>query len=178
MRRDLIELIGKPPLRIAVFDIEADNLLDKLTTMWCIWVQDPISGRSIGYRPDELQLAINHLASFDVLIGHNIIDFDIPCIRKFYPDFVPKGVFDTLTLSRMVEPDRLMHGLKSYGRELDNLKGDYGEQEEAWDKFSEDMFVYCQQDVSLNVDVYLKLCEAADFDPANPPFITGKELLR
>jgi hypothetical protein len=166
------------PLRLAIFDIEADGFLDVLTTMWCIWIQDPISGKSIGYRPDELDRAIRHLETFDVIIGHNIIDFDIPCIQKFYPDFCPKGVFDTLVLSRMLYPERMLHGLKSYGKTLDNAKGDYAEDNEAaWDAFSEEMFTYCEQDVSLNKDVYFHLCEEAGIDPSNPPYITGTELL-
>jgi hypothetical protein len=179
MRRGYVtQALIKLP-RIAVFDIESNGLLDTVTQIWCIWIKDPISNRSIGYKPHEIDKAITHLESFDILVGHNIIDFDIPCIKKFYPSFKPKGAFDTLTLSRMVEPDRLLHGLKSYGKELENLKGDYAEDNEtAWDAYSEEMFDYCAQDVNLNVDVYYKLCGTSNMDPANPPYITGEELLR
>lgn len=161
-------------MRVAVFDIESNGLLDKMDTIWCIWVQDPITGRSVGYRPNEISKALNFLSTFDVLIGHNIINFDIPAIKLLYPDWHPKGVFDTLVLSSMLDPDRRLHGLKSYGKDLDNLKGDYGEQEEAWDSYSEDMFTYCEQDVNLNCDVYHTLCKKAGIDPANPPFLSGE----
>ena len=44
----------------------------------------------------------------DTIIGHNIIGFDIPMIKKVYPFFEPKGrVIDTLLLSRLYHPDML-----------------------------------------------------------------------
>ena len=162
--------------RIAVFDIEGNGFYEYLHTIWCFWVQDPNTGKKIGYRPHEIEKGLRFLETFDILIGHNIVDFDIPAIKKLYPWWEPKGAFDTLVLSKMLEPDRRQHSLKSYGKQLDNEKGDYGEQEECWDKFSEDMFDYCEQDVSLNVDVYLKLCAKAGFDPENPPYIEGSRL--
>ena len=158
-------------MRVAIFDCESNGFLDRVTNIWCIWVQDPISKKSIGYRPDEIGKAVRFLETFDVLIGHNIIEFDVPLIKKFYPSFRCPALFDTLILSRMIDPDRFAHSLKSYGKQLDNLKGDYGEQKEAWDKFTEEMFLYCEQDVALNRDVYFKLCEEAGFDPESPPFM-------
>lgn len=156
-------------MRLAVFDCEANGFLDSVTDIWCIWIQDPISRKSVGYRLNEIDKAVRFLETFDVLIGHNVIEYDIQLIKKFYPNFKCPALFDTLILSRMVDPDRFNHGLKSYGKQLDNEKGDYGEQKEAWDAFTEEMFSYCENDVLLNVDVYHRLCEQADFDPEQPP---------
>ncbi|AUG88414.1 DNA polymerase [Vibrio phage Vp_R1] len=163
-------------LRIGVFDIETNGFFEDVHTVWCFWVQDPISGNKVGYRPHEIEKGLRFLETFDVLVGHNIVDYDIPVLKKLYPWWKPKGAFDTLTLSRMLDPDRKIHSLKSYGKQLDNEKGDYGEEEEAWDAFTEDMYVYCEQDVNLNVDIYHKLCQRAGFDPENPPFIEGHRL--
>ncbi len=155
--------------RLCVWDIESNGLYFEMDKVWCIWCFDVESDKTIGFRPHQIDEAVDFLNKCTVLIGHNIIDFDIAAMEKLYPKFKAKHAFDTLVLSRMLAPDRFSHGLKSYGKQLDNLKGDYGETEEAWDKFSEDMYVYCKQDVNLNKDVYFKLCEKADIDPYDPP---------
>lgn len=43
------------------------------------------------------------------------------------------------------------HKLKAWGIRLGVLKGDYGEQEDAWDVFSEDMLDYCVQDCEVTL---------------------------
>ena len=82
-------------------------------------------------------------------------------------------MFDTLVLSRMLFPERKVHSLKSWGIELGILKGDYGESgeegEDVWEKYSDEMYKYCEQDVEVTVALYLYLCEIAGFDPVNPP---------
>ena len=53
--------------------------------------------------------AIQYIEQAEVIIGHNIIGYDIPVIRKLYPFFDPVGtVIDTLLLSRLYHP-RLCH---------------------------------------------------------------------
>ena len=159
--------------KIGIWDIETNGFYQETTDIWCMWIVDYVTGEKFGFRPHEIDEAIKCLEQFDILVGHNIIDFDRPIIDKFYPDWACPMLFDTLVLSRMLEPDRHSHALKSYGVQLKNLKGDYGEQEEAWDKFSEDMYEYCLQDVLLNLDVYEHLCKLAEFNPNNPPCYKG-----
>lgn len=156
-------------LKVAIFDIETNGFYEEVTDLWCMWVIDVETGEECGFRPGEFEQALVKLDEFDVIAGHNIIDYDLPVLKKFYKDWVSPPSFDTLVLSRMLEPDRFSHALKSYGKQLDNAKGDYGEQEEAWDAFTEDMYDYCLQDVRLNLDVYNKLCKDAGFDTLNPP---------
>ena len=131
-------------LRIGVFDFEANGLLDTVTNIWCMWVMCPFTGRGRGYRPDEIPQALEFLETLDIVVGHNVTGFDVLLAEKFYPNFKCPKVFDTLVLSRMLDPARQQHGLKSYGIELGTLKGTYGEEEEAWDKFTEEMFSYCK----------------------------------
>lgn len=160
--------------KLAVWDIETNGFYFEVHTVWCIWVFDVESDKKIGFRPHQMKEAVDFLNNCGILIGHNIVDYDIPVMKKLHTDFEVKKSFDTLVLSRMLEPDRFSHALKSYGKQLENEKGDYGEQEEAWDVFSEDMFTYCEQDVNLNKDVYFKLCEKAGFDPYDPPYMEHK----
>lgn len=157
-------------MRIGIFDIETNGLFHEVTHFWCAWVLDINSKKKVGFRPHQLQELCEYLAEFDVVIGHNIIDYDCKALKKLYPCFKTKAVFDTLVLSRMLDPDKITgHSLKAWGKELGILKGEYGEQEEAWDKFTEDMYIYCEQDVMVTEALYFHLCTVAGFDPFNPP---------
>lgn len=178
--------------KIYSFDIEANNLYEGVTSVWCLWVFDILSGEKWGFRPHEVEQGIKHLAKADILVGHNIIDYDLPALKKLYPETVKYQfkVLDTLCLSRYLKPDRIGdspeypvgdprhgprgHGLKQWGEFLGELKGEYGDQEEAWDAFTEDMFVYCEQDVNVTSKLYLYLCGVAGFDINNPPSLSWK----
>ena len=100
---------GNQPL---VFDIEADNLLEDMSKIWCITIQ---YGDNVQhYGPDQVEEAVRRLHDRHI-VGHNIIGFDIPAIVKFFPWFAPSAVDDTFILSSLFEPDRLGHGLASWG---------------------------------------------------------------
>ena len=89
------------------------------------------------------------------IIGHNIIGYDIPALKKLWNvDFNGKKVTDTLVMSRLAEPSRQGgHSLDSWGEQLGCPKGDYND----WLNFSQDMVEYCKQDVRVNELVYKKL---------------------
>ena len=40
------------------------------------------------------------------------------------------------------------------------LKGEYGEQDNAWDKFTPEMLEYCKQDVDVTETLYIRLMQA------------------
>lgn len=157
-------------MKIYVTDIEANNLYQKVDLFHCAWVQDAITGEEWGFRPHQLSEYCEFLSEADVVVLHNGIDYDCPALAKLNGVLQTKAVFDTIVLSRALEPDRIQgHGLKPWGKALGILKGEYGEQEEAWDVFSEDMYDYCRQDVAVTTALYKHLCEKADFDYMNPP---------
>jgi len=156
-----------------VFDIETDGLLLDCTTVWCIAIKvndnptevytlNPIKG-SAGGIEDALRL----LKTADVLIGHNIINFDLPALFKLYEVSYDCKLFDTIIASKLVYPNMLMidsnnsklgklmgsHSLKAWGIRL----GNYKDQHEDWTKLTEDMVEYCRQDVEVNYTLYNKL---------------------
>ncbi len=137
-----------------VFDIEADGL--DPTVIHCIVAIDPDTNEVYKYDPTQLEEGLNLLASADKLIGHNIIGYDIPAIEKVTGrDLSHIQVVDTLVLSRLFKPTREGgHGLESWGYRLKFNKGDYGQSEGAWDKYTPEMLEYCVNDVELNVKVY------------------------
>lgn len=149
------------------FDIEANNLYHDVTKLWCSSHIDIDTGCVTEFRPEcietlgerLLQCKLNNI----VVVGHNIVDYDIPAIEKVLGVNLDGLAFiDTLVLSRALEPDREGgHSLKTWGKRLGILKGTYGEDEgeAAWDKFSEDMMEYCTQDVKVTVALLKYLTE-------------------
>ena len=150
-----------------VLDIETDGLLDEMTTIHCAVAKDYKTGEVIQFRHNDLDTFAG-LIDGNVVIGHNLISFDMPAIQRFY-DVSPKMEIDTLVMSRLLNPDRERpeglpqkvgpHSLKAWGYRLGFHKGEYGEQEGAWDCFSEEMMSYCKQDVELTELVYKALCK-------------------
>ena len=84
------------------FDIETDGFLNQCTKVHCIVLKD-IDTNEIKKLDNET--ALKELEQADLIIGHNIIKFDIPVLKKFY-NFKPKGkVFDTIVATRLLYPD-------------------------------------------------------------------------
>ncbi|MFW3388619.1 UNVERIFIED_CONTAM: hypothetical protein RF648_21795, partial [Kocuria sp. CPCC 205274] len=158
---------------VYVFDIEANGLYFDGDTWHCGYIFDVATGDRWGFRPHEFLAFIKKLEEADVVVGHNVIDYDLPFLKKVHPELKDFQVLDTLCLSRFLEPDLLGgHSLKVWGERLGDAKGSYSEDtENAWDAFSEEMFDYCEQDVSLTLNLYKHLCNMAGFDELNPPTI-------
>jgi DNA polymerase I len=138
-----------------VFDIEANGL--KPDKIWCI-VAKPLGEPVVSFGPTRIKEGIEYLQEADVLIGHNILGYDIPVINKLYDvDLSRNNIKDTLVMSRLFNPVRENgHSLKTWGYVIGMPKA---EQPEDWDSYSTEMLKYCQQDVILNERVYKKLLE-------------------
>ena len=149
-----------------VFDIEADGL--DPTKIHCIVAQDVDTMDVFTFDNTQLQEGYDMLSSATKLIGHNLIGYDIPAIKKVAGvDLFNKKIVDTLVLSRLFKPTREgNHGLEGWGYRLGFHKGGFGQQEDAWDKYTPEMLEYCKNDVLLNTKVYeaLKL-ESRGFTP-------------
>ncbi len=134
-----------------------------------LWIIDAITDARIGFRPHEMEAGVRTLMRAEVLIAHNGVDYDSPALRKLYPWYAPPRQFDTIVLSRMLQPDRVQgHSLDSWGKTLGILKDTFGETAD-WSMFTENMYSYCEQDVVVNVALYKHLCSLAGFDVSNPP---------
>ena len=141
-----------------VFDIETDDL--KATKIWCIVAIDE-EDKVYSFAPHKIAEGIKFLQSADVLIGHNIIGFDVPVIKKLTGIDLSLNckLIDTLTISRLIIPHREGgHSLKSYGHKLKCLKGD---SPEDFTEYNQEMLDYCIQDVRLNKKLYHHLRQEA-----------------
>ena len=172
---------------MVVFDLETNGLLHDATRIHCValhWSEndttEAYNDEKYTSKPKELPMAAGHyihtalqwLEGADVLVGHNIIGFDIPIIRKLYPWFNPRGtIVDTLLLSRLYHPNLLdidkahawkhmplqlygRHSLEAYGYRLGEYKGNFGKTTD-WKDWSQEMQDYCVQDVVVTN----KLCK-------------------
>jgi len=151
-----------------VFDIEADGL--DPTKIHCIVAQDVDTMDVFTFDNTQLDEGYTFLKNADKLIGHNIIGYDIPALKKVTGvDLSHKKIVDTLVLSRLFKPSREGgHGLESWGYRLKFNKGDFGEQEEEWDTYTPEMLEYCKRDVELNTKVYQQLrIESRGFTPTS-----------
>lgn len=158
-----------------VFDIETDGLLDATTKLHSLVITDTDTGKTYSctdHSPNFLSLneGLAILEAAPVIVGHNIICFDIPALKKLYPSFSPKGVIrDTLTMSRLIYPDMIdrdyargrsgrtyhlptklygRHSLKAWGYRLSEQKDEFGETTD-WQTWTPDMQTYCEQDVTV-----------------------------
>ena len=154
-----------------LFDIETNGLPRQgLDHIHCIVIKDLDTEQTFRFNDtgigDSVTNGITLLQEADVLIGHNIVGFDIPVIESIYPFFKTKAtVFDTLILSRMFYPDILSrdfrkkpigmpaklfgrHGLEAWGYRLGDYKGEFAKQTD-WVSWSQEMEDYCEQDVHV-----------------------------
>jgi hypothetical protein len=159
-----------------IFDLETNGLLYDLSCIHCLVIHDLEADQTLAYNDEGNQepivRGITRLEEADCIVGHNIIGYDIPAIKKLYPWFKEPGVvMDTLLLSRLYHTDLLAidkkrnlqhmpvklygrHSLEAYGYRLGEYKGEFGKTTD-WKEWSEDMQEYCVQDVTVT----RKLCE-------------------
>jgi|TARA_B100001964_G_scaffold235778_1_gene296453 DNA polymerase I-like protein with 3'-5' exonuclease and polymerase domains len=150
-----------------VFDVESNGLLDSLNKIHCVVLKDIETEKLLSFTPDKVEEGLKLLSEADEICGHNIIKFDIPAIKKVYPDWNTKAkIVDTIICSRLIWADiknkdfqnyqtygfdsKMIgsHSLKAWGLRLNLHKGDYG-QNSDWTNWNEDMQEYCERDVEL-----------------------------
>ena len=158
-----------------IFDIETDGFLKDVSTIHCLAIHDLNTKKTITYNDtgnqEPVVRGIQRLADADCIIGHNIIGYDLPVIRKLYSWFKsPDGVIDTLLLSRLYHPDMIKvdkkrnwkhmplklygrHSLESYGYRLGEFKGSFGATTD-WQDWSQEMEDYCIQDVHVTTKLW------------------------
>jgi DNA polymerase-1 len=139
-----------------VFDIEGDNLLPKLKTVWVICLYNLDTNEETHYLGHETDKWMPVLSSATLLVGHNICGYDIPALEKIFKwkPTATTRIHDTFVLSSVLNYNRRQgHSLAGWGEAMGYPKIEFSE----FDKYSEEMLTYCQRDVSLNVRVYKSL---------------------
>ena len=148
-------------MKSLVFDIETDGVTD-VTVIWCISAVDLDSSTVYEFGPNQIDEGVKLLQQADKLIGHNIINYDVPWIyRMCGVDLSDKKLVDTLIISRLFNPVREGgHSLKQWGETVGFSKSGYDD----FTAYSPEMMARCTSDVILNKKVYFELRkEAAGF---------------
>lgn len=137
-----------------VLDIETNLAHD---TIWMAATHDIDTGDNEVCTDADALTRI--LATADVIVGHNLIGFDIPVLRRVWGISVERNkVVDTLVLSRLYNPSlEGGHSLKAWGLRMgDEQKGDFTDFDGG---LTQEMIDYCIQDTVVNAQLYIHLLE-------------------
>ena len=153
-----------------VFDTEANELLLKVSKIHCFAAKDIETQEIFTFPPNKLDEGLDLLASAEVLIGHNIIGYDLPTIRKLYNWSTSAEIVDTLIWSRILRPDRPMpkecptshngkiigpHSVEAWGYRVGRGKVE----DQDWSIYTPEMMHRCVEDVEIQYLIYLSLLE-------------------
>lgn len=145
-----------------VFDIETNGLLPDVSTLHVCCTHDIDTGEE-WYSTNQEEI-LSHLSKATHLIGHNIIDYDLPALEKLtgWKPNEETRITDTLILSRLSNPDRQRtaqhikdgykggpHSLGAWGYRIGVGKPEH----EDWTTYSEDMLHRCREDVRINAKI-------------------------
>lgn len=164
-----------------ILDIETNGLLPSLTTVHSIVLRNVDDSSVISCASDcsglyaSVETGLDYISEATELIGHNIIKFDFPALKKLYPSLELRSdckIYDTLVASRLFWPelesvdharwshiDRKYigrHSLAAWGDRLGCAKIKFeGESKETqWDQWTQSMQVYCEQDTLVSLKLY------------------------
>lgn len=158
-----------------IFDIETNGLLYNVSAIHCLAIHDLEANETLAYNDtgnqEPIVRGLQRLADADCIIGHNIIGYDLPVIRKLFSWFEPPTcTVDTLLLSRLYHADMMKldkkhnwegmplklygkHSLESYGYRLNEHKGTFGTTSD-WKDWCQEMEDYCIQDVHVTTKLW------------------------
>ena len=152
-----------------IFDIETDGFLSEATKIHSIVIKDIDTQKMYSYHGDKIGKGLYLLSGANLLVGHNILKFDLQVIKKLYPEYKIEGeVFDTLLVSRLIWTDRKeqdfrmkelplklagRHSLESWGYRLGLRKGEFAK-EGDFSQWSQKMQDYCELDVEVNYKLF------------------------
>lgn len=163
------------------FDVETnpiDNFttLDGLEVVHCLSIWEPVSQKMVSFSGTSIPEGLSLLDNAEIVVGHNIIGFDLPVLRKMY-NWIPKAkLLDTLIMARCIYSDlRALdmqnkkmprdfwgsHALRAWGVRLNFAKGTFGEDEEEFNEYCEEMKKYCERDVLVTFKLFQYLLKSS-----------------
>lgn len=134
-----------------IFDVEADGLLDKATKIHVLSYTKP-NGKIVSTTDyDEMKII---LLKEKILIGHNIILYDVPLLERILKIKIKAKLIDTLALSWYLNHKRIRHGLEEYGVEYGIPKPKIDD----WHNLTIEEYIHrCEEDVKINVKLWKQL---------------------
>ena len=144
-----------------LFDLETNGLLDTVSEIWIGGVKDLETGEiktfsDFDKSSEPLSELTKYLGTADVLIGHNIISYDLNVLKLLLNWDYKKDVkiIDTMLVSQLNNFKREgKHSLKAWGVKLGDDKLDFSD----FSQYTDEMKTYMIQDINLNHKVYKAL---------------------
>jgi len=132
---------------VPVFDIETDGL-------------SPTKIHVLSYEDEGVIHSLRHyddmrawLLSQSVLVGHNIVCYDVPALERLLSISIKAKLIDTLYLSYYLYPERQLHGLEWWGKDLGIEKPKVND----WENLSYEVYKFrCESDVAINLRLWTK----------------------
>lgn len=156
---------------LKIMDIETNGLLGE----WEDGVASRVHCVVFGTLDGQLTTCVTkeqftqQLEDCTTLVCHNVIDYDLPILEKLgwiksytvEPSSIngnPLRIVDTLILSRLLDPEKMRHGLADYGVQFGVPKPKV----DNWEDLTIDDYIYrCTEDVKINIATYKHLAEKA-----------------
>lgn len=133
-------------MKEVVFDIEADSL--DATKIHCLSAN---MDNKIGSTTDYARMARLVVRKDVILVGHNIVRYDIPTLERLLGVSIECTLVDTLAISWYLDPTRKRHGLEEYGEEYGIPKPKIDD----WENLSTEEYVHrCEEDVKINTRLW------------------------
>ena len=134
---------------MTVFDIETDGL-DPTKIHVLSW-EDELG--KIQHTHDYVAMRI-FFEEATILIGHNIVRYDIPAVEKILGIKVSAKLVDTLAVSWYINHTRPKHGLEGYGEYYNVKKPEITD----WENLTKEEYAHrCNEDVKINVRLWRDL---------------------
>jgi DNA polymerase I-like protein with 3'-5' exonuclease and polymerase domains len=136
-------------VKVTVFDIETDGF-DATKIHVFSWGSP---GGTLSSTSDY-NVMRDVVENAECLVGHNIVGFDLPVLKRL-AGAVPKGmIVDTLALSWYLNHKHSRHGLEAYGERYGVPKPKIDD----WENLSYEDYRYrCEEDVQINLRLWVDL---------------------
>ena len=132
-----------------VFDLECNGF--NPTKIHCISVKSTKAKLKSTANYDNMRKFFTN--PNNILIGHNIIRFDIPIVERLLGIKVVCKLVDTLALSWYLYPNRPLHGLADWGEEFGIPKPVVDD----WEGLTTAEYIHrCEEDVKINTKLWDK----------------------
>lgn len=146
-----------------VFDIEGNGLLDTITDIWTFSYRQyrgkEILSQGTLTDPEEIK---SFLLKQIILVGHKIIEYDVPALEKVLRIKITAQLIDTLGISFYHYPVKgFVHGLEAWGERFGTAKVKIDLTEwagplpgETKEEFIYKMTKRCETDVDINSQLF------------------------
>ena len=134
-------------------DIETDGF--DPSHIWCVGTEDIDTGETRLFLESDRLKFREFMRDVEEVLGFNVLQFDLPILDNLWGVRVPVDqVTDVLILCQLEQPGREGgNSLEAWGGRLRFPKMDM-EKEDFYRGYTEDMGIYCMNDVRLTVKLY------------------------